>query len=89
MGGMHDDWIKDLGFYQGVLPTAEDQLLLSCRISEWPASDNKQKPSNEVSVGLRVYSKGLEVSIKLVKPKDPEEEAVLDADGSAPAGATM
>jgi hypothetical protein len=54
------------------------------------ASDNKQNPWNAVCVlGLRVYSKDPEVSIKLVKPKDAEEGAVLDADGATQAGATM
>ncbi|KAF2122378.1 hypothetical protein BDV96DRAFT_482899 [Lophiotrema nucula] len=52
--------------------------------------ENKQNPWNAICVlGLRVYSQDPEVSIKLVKPKDPEEAAVLDADGTAPAGATM
>ncbi|KAH7128524.1 hypothetical protein B0J11DRAFT_431772 [Dendryphion nanum] len=52
--------------------------------------DKKQKPWNAVCVmGLRVYSQDVEVSIKLVKPTDPEETAVLDADGATPAGATM
>lgn len=50
----------------------------------------KQKEWNAVCVlGLRVYSQDPEVSIKLVKPKDPEEGAVLDADGATQAGATM
>ncbi|PSN71339.1 cysteine proteinase [Corynespora cassiicola Philippines] len=51
--------------------------------------DNKQNPWNAVCVlGLRVYSKDPSVSIKLVRPKNAEEGAVLDADGVA-AGATM
>jgi chemotaxis protein histidine kinase CheA len=56
-----------------------------------PAADtNKQNPWNAVCVlGLRVYSQDAEVSIKLVKPKDPEEGAVLDVDGATAAGATM
>lgn len=55
-----------------------------------PASDNTQKPWNAVCIlGLRVYSQDPEVSIKLTKPKDPEEGAVLDAGGDAQAGATM
>jgi hypothetical protein len=55
-----------------------------------PPVDNRERPWNAVCVlGLRVYSKDPEVSIKLVKPKNAEEGAVLDADGSAPAGATM
>jgi hypothetical protein len=48
------------------------------------------KPWNAVCVlGLRVYSQDSEVSIKLVKPKDVEEGAILDVDGDTPAGATM
>ncbi|KAF2732750.1 cysteine proteinase [Polyplosphaeria fusca] len=51
---------------------------------------NKQNPWNAVCVlGLRVYSQDAEVSIKLVKPRNAEEGAVLDADGATPAGATM
>ncbi|KAF2713281.1 cysteine proteinase [Pleomassaria siparia CBS 279.74] len=53
-------------------------------------AENKQNPWNAVCVlGLRVYSKDPEVSIKLVKPKNAEEAAVLATDGSMPAGATM
>ncbi|KAF2279234.1 cysteine proteinase [Westerdykella ornata] len=52
--------------------------------------DNTQKPWNAVCVlGLRVYAKDPEVSIKLVEPRDAEEGAVLDADGANQAGATM
>lgn len=40
-------------------------------------------------IGLRVYSQDSEVSIKLVKPKDVEEGAMLDVDGETAAGATM
>jgi hypothetical protein len=48
------------------------------------------KPWNAVCVlGLRVYSQDPEVSIKLVKPKDVEEGAILDVDGETAAGATM
>ncbi|KAF2786476.1 cysteine proteinase [Melanomma pulvis-pyrius CBS 109.77] len=55
-----------------------------------PAADNKQNPWNAVCVlGLRVYSKDPEVSIKLIKPTTAEEGAVLDADGATQAGATM
>lgn len=54
-----------------------------------PAAD--QQPSkkwNAICVlGLRVYSQDPEVSIKLVRPKDAEEGALLDVDG-AQAGAT-
>jgi hypothetical protein len=52
-------------------------------------ADNTPKPWNAVCVlGLRVYSQDPEVSIKLVKPKDVEEGAILDVGGST-AGATM
>lgn len=48
------------------------------------------KPWNAVCVlGLRVYSQDPDVSIKLVKPKDEEEGAILDIDGDTAAGATM
>jgi len=48
------------------------------------------KPWNAVCVlGLRVCSQDSEVSIKLVKPKDVEEGAILDVDGDTAAGATM
>lgn len=55
-----------------------------------PPSDNTTKPWNAVCIlGLRVYSQDPDVSIKLVKPKDMEEGAILDVDGDTPAGATM
>jgi hypothetical protein len=55
-----------------------------------PPPDNAPKPWNAVCVlGLRVYSQDPDVSIKLVKPKDVEEGAILDVDGDTPAGATM
>ncbi|KAI0620440.1 calpain family cysteine protease [Pyrenophora tritici-repentis] len=48
------------------------------------------KPWNAVCIlGLRVYSLDPEVTIKLVKPKDAEEAAILDVDGDTAAGATM
>jgi hypothetical protein len=54
-----------------------------------PASSTP-KPWNAVCVlGLRVYSQDPEVSIKLVKPKDVAEGAILDVDGDTLAGATM
>ncbi|KAI8941511.1 hypothetical protein NX059_002727 [Plenodomus lindquistii] len=52
----------------------------------------KEEPKlwNAVCVlGLRVYSQDEEVSIKLVKPKDNEEGAILDVGGDTAAGATM
>jgi hypothetical protein len=53
-------------------------------------SDDAPKPWNAVCViGLRVYSQDPEISIRLVKPKDEEEAALLDVDGSTAAGATM
>lgn len=55
-----------------------------------PPADNSPKPWNAVCVlGLRVYSQDPEVSIKLIKPKDAEEGALLDVDGDTAAGATM
>jgi hypothetical protein len=52
--------------------------------------DDAPKSWNAVCVlGLRVYSKDTEVSIKLVKPKNVEEGAMLDVDGETAAGATM
>ncbi|KAF2870660.1 hypothetical protein BDV95DRAFT_607806 [Massariosphaeria phaeospora] len=51
---------------------------------------SKHNPWNAVcALGLRVYSQDPEVSIRLVKPKDVEEGAVLNTDGSTQAGATM
>lgn len=53
-------------------------------------ADDKPKPWNAVCVlGLRVYSQDPEVSIKLVKPKNVEEGAILDVGGDTAAGATM
>ncbi|KAF1940561.1 cysteine proteinase [Clathrospora elynae] len=57
-----------------------------------PCIPVKEEPKswNAVCVlGLRVYAQDSEVSIKLVKPKDVEEGAILDVDGDTPAGATM
>ncbi|KAF3043352.1 hypothetical protein E8E11_007845 [Didymella keratinophila] len=52
--------------------------------------DDKPKPWNAVCVlGLRVYSQDSEVSIKLVKPKNVEEGAILDVGGEIAAGATI
>jgi hypothetical protein len=54
------------------------------------AVKEEPRPWNAVCVlGLRVYSQDPEVRIKLVKPKDVEEGAILDVDGDTPAGATM
>jgi hypothetical protein len=54
------------------------------------AAADTPKPWNAVCVlGLRVYSQDPEVSIKLIKPKDVEEGAILDVDGNTAAGATM
>jgi hypothetical protein len=54
------------------------------------AADSTPKTWNAVCVlGLRVYSQDPSVSIKLVKPKDVEEGAILDVDGDTMAGATM
>jgi len=52
--------------------------------------DDGPKSWNAVCVlGLRVYSKDAEVSIKIIKPKNVEEGAILDVDGDTAAGATM
>ncbi|KAF2451090.1 cysteine proteinase [Karstenula rhodostoma CBS 690.94] len=54
-----------------------------------PPVHQGEKKWNAICVlGLRVYSQGPDVSIKLVKPKNAEEGALLDVDG-AQAGATM
>jgi hypothetical protein len=54
------------------------------------AADKTPKTWNAVCVlGLRVYSQDSSVSIKLVKPRDVEEGAILDVDGDTMAGATM
>lgn len=46
-------------------------------------------PWNAVAViGLRVYSKDPKLAVRLVKPKDPEEAALLDVGGVSGAGAT-
>jgi hypothetical protein len=55
-----------------------------------PSSDPRTIPWNAVCIiGLRVYSKDPEVSIKLVRPQYAEEGAALPVDGIIPAGATM
>jgi hypothetical protein len=52
--------------------------------------DTKPKPWNAVCVlGLRVHSQDSEVTIKLVRPKNVEEGAILDVGGDTAAGATM
>lgn len=54
-----------------------------------PVNDGP-KPWNAVCVlGLRIYSQDSSVSIKLVKPKNAEEGAILDVGGDTAAGATM
>ncbi|KAL8365694.1 hypothetical protein RB595_004478 [Gaeumannomyces hyphopodioides] len=51
--------------------------------------DDSRSPWNAVCViGLRVFSRDSEVSVKLVKPKDAEEATSLSV-GTTPAGATM
>lgn len=53
-------------------------------------ADNTPKPWNAVCVlGLRVYSQDPQVSIKLMRPRDVEEGAILDVGGETAAGATM
>lgn len=52
--------------------------------------DDAGPPWNAVCVmALRVYAKDPEVTITLVKPKNPEEASSLDVDGQTAAGATM
>lgn len=52
--------------------------------------DDGPKPWNAICVlGLRVYSQDSDVSIRLVKPKNVEEAAILDVGGETAAGATM
>ena len=53
-------------------------------------ANESPNPWNAVAViGLRVYSKDRKLTIRLVKPKDPEEAAMLDVDGGiSGAGAT-
>jgi hypothetical protein len=47
-------------------------------------------PWNAVCVvGLKVYARDKDVSIKLIKPKDLDEAALLDVDGATAAGATL
>ncbi|KAJ4353521.1 uncharacterized protein N0V89_005251 [Didymosphaeria variabile] len=53
-----------------------------------PVPESEKKWNAICVLGLRVYSQDPAVSIKLVKPKDDEEGALLDVDG-AQAGATM
>ncbi|KAH0553461.1 hypothetical protein GP486_006468 [Trichoglossum hirsutum] len=53
-------------------------------------ADSAVKPWNAIcTIGLRVYSRNLGVSIKLARPQDAEEGAALASDGLTPAGATM
>jgi hypothetical protein len=67
-----------------------DPAPLPPRRSEPTPTSSAPKPWNAVCVlGLRVYTQDPEVSIKLVKPKDAEEGAILDVDGDTLAGATM
>lgn len=71
-------------------PSLEDADAAPQPAANPPPTEEKINPWNAVCViGLRVYSKDQDVTIKLVKPKDDEEAAVLDADGATPAGATM
>lgn len=74
-------------------PSAEATAEAAAEAAAEPAQtsppDSKSAPWNAVCViGLRVYSKEAEVSVKLVKPRDAEEGAALDVDGVTPAGAT-
>jgi hypothetical protein len=54
-----------------------------------PEVEEAPNPWNAVAViGLRAYSKDADLVVTLVKPKDPEEAAMLDVDGISGAGAT-
>jgi hypothetical protein len=71
-------------------PSAEAAAEADAEPAQTSPPDSKSEPWNAVCViGLRVYSKDAEVSVKLVKPRDAEEGAALDIDGVTPAGATM
>lgn len=71
-------------------PSLEDADAAPQPAANPPPTEEKINPWNAVCIiGLRVYSKDQDVTIKLVKPKDDEEAAVLDVDGATPAGATM
>ncbi|KAF2816818.1 cysteine proteinase [Mytilinidion resinicola] len=55
-----------------------------------PATEANPNPWNAICVvGLKVYARDKDVSIKLIKPKSLEEGAMLDVDGATAAGATM
>lgn len=55
-----------------------------------PLTKENINPWNAVYViGLHVYAKDADVTIKLIKPKDDEEAAALDVNRATPAGATM
>jgi hypothetical protein len=70
-------------------PTAPSEAAEPAEPAETSPPDSQSAPWNAVCViGLRVYSKDAEVSVKLVKPRDAEEGAALDIDGVTPAGAT-
>ncbi|KAJ4363859.1 hypothetical protein N0V95_000928 [Ascochyta clinopodiicola] len=79
-------------------PRARRSSLHLCRVqpvldsAQRPQSpaDRKQKAWNAVcTLGLRVYSQDPGVSIKILKPKNVEEGAILDVNGDTAAGATM
>ena len=55
-----------------------------------PPTKEKTNPWNAVyTIGLRVYAKDADVTIKLIKLKGDEEAAALDVNGATPAGVTM
>lgn len=76
--------------YQQIQHGDEPEHLASKPQTPHLAVSEEPKTWNAVCVlGLRVYSQDSEVSIKLIKPRDVEEGAILDVDGDTAAGATM
>lgn len=69
---------------------AEENRPARPRAAQGAVDKEEARPWNAVCVlGLRVYSQDSEVSIRLVKPRDVEQGAILDVDGDTAAGATM
>ena len=64
--------------------------ILEPELATEPTANESPNPWNAVAViGLRVYSKDPKLTVRLVKPKDPEEAAMLDIGGGfSGAGAT-
>ncbi|OCL07335.1 hypothetical protein AOQ84DRAFT_295289, partial [Glonium stellatum] len=80
----------EVGADQDGAPSVEEADAAPQPAANPPPTEEKINPWNAICViGLRVYTKDQDVSIKLVKPKDDEEAAALDVDGATAAGATM